>query len=49
MIDRLKPADLTVAHSFQTNGTLLDEAWCAFFGEERGQCRSQRRRPPALA
>jgi uncharacterized protein len=35
MIDRLKPADLTVAHSFQTNGTLLDEAWCAFFGEER--------------
>jgi uncharacterized protein len=35
MIDRLKPADLTVAHSFQTNGTLIDEAWCAFFGEER--------------
>jgi uncharacterized protein len=35
MIDRLKPADLTVAHSFQTNGTLLDEEWCAFFGEER--------------
>jgi uncharacterized protein len=35
MIDRLKPADLTVTHSFQTNGTLIDEEWCAFFGEER--------------
>ena len=35
MIDRLKPAGLSVAHSFQTNGTLIDEAWCAFFAEER--------------
>jgi uncharacterized protein len=35
MIDRLKPAKLEVAHSFQTNGTLIDEAWCAFFADQR--------------
>jgi uncharacterized protein len=35
MIDRLKPAELTVSHSFQTNGTLIDAAWCGFFGAER--------------
>ena len=35
LIDRLKPADVAVAHSFQTNGTLIDEAWCAFFAKER--------------
>jgi uncharacterized protein len=34
IIDRLKPADLLVTHSFQTNGTLIDEAWCHFFSEE---------------
>src|SRR5579871_697818 len=34
-IDRLKPADLVVSHSFQTNGTLIDEAWCEFLRAEK--------------
>ncbi len=33
MIENLRPRDLSVVHSFQTNGTLIDEAWCAFFSE----------------
>jgi uncharacterized protein len=33
MIDALKPAELLVTHSFQTNGILIDEAWCDFFVE----------------
>lgn len=35
MIESLRPRDLSVVHSFQTNGTLIDEAWCAFFAEAK--------------
>ncbi len=33
LIDELKPAGLSVTHSFQTNGTLIDDAWCELLGE----------------
>ncbi len=33
VIERLRPTQLVVKHSFQTNGTLIDDAWCAFFRE----------------
>ena len=35
LIDRLKPPALTLTHAFQTNGTLIDDAWCAFLLEHQ--------------
>jgi len=33
LIEQLRPPRLQVIHSFQTNGTLIDDSWCAFFAE----------------
>jgi len=31
IIEQLRPPSVTVAHAFQTNGMLIDDAWCALF------------------
>src|SRR6202040_4132146 len=35
LIDELKPAELPLNHSFQTNGTLIDDAWADFIIEAK--------------
>ena len=35
LIDELKPAELPLNHSFQTNGTLIDDAWADFMLEAK--------------
>jgi len=35
LVAQLKPADLSLTHAFQTNGTLIDDAWCEFLLEAR--------------
>lgn len=33
LVEELRPPQLQVIHSFQTNGTLINDEWCAFFAE----------------
>ncbi len=31
LVEQLRPAELSLTHAFQTNGTLIDDDWCEFF------------------
>lgn len=33
LVERRRRPGMTIEHTIQTNGTLLDDAWCAFFAE----------------
>jgi uncharacterized protein len=35
LVEELRPPQLHIVHSFQTNGTLINDEWCAFFAEAR--------------
>jgi uncharacterized protein len=35
MIEQIRPAGLAIRHAFQTNGMLINEAWCRFFAEHQ--------------
>ena len=35
LIDSLRPADIDLTHAFQTNGTLIDDAWCDLLTEAK--------------
>jgi uncharacterized protein len=37
LVEKLRPHDVNVRHSFQTNGTLLNDAWCELIKEKKVQ------------
>ena len=45
LIERYRPPAMTVEHTIQTDGTLLDDEWCAFLRDHDVLCRSVDGRP----